>query len=378
MKLCIISGIFEPEAGGPATYAPRLAAALSQAGYAVTVVTFSNQVSYPGDSSYPFRLIRVVRGSKLFNRIRFFFACAPHIRISDCIYMLDWFAAGGPASLAARIFKKPYVVRVGGDYLWEQRYLESGEQPISLAEFYARNLHTRTAYRMYAGVISRVLQGAAHVVFNAEKMRALYVRHWGLVEDKTSVIWNPVPRKETGDIHRDNPSNEFVFWGRFIVMKNIASLVKAFAKADLPTEFSLTLIGEGPRKAEIAKLVKDLGLEKRIAILPGMPQHGVLERVKNARAFILPSWTDIAPNQVYEALAIGIPSIVTKENYLPIAKDLPMMIDPNSVDDIAEALRVASREEEYRVFSEAFRTIRFDQGWGEAATQHIKTFEKVV
>lgn len=378
MKLCVISGIFEPEAGGPATYAPKIASALAQGGYTVTVVTFSPQAAYPGDSSYPFRLVRIVRGNRLLNRVRFFFACIAHIRRSDCVYMLDWFAAGLPASLVARIFGKPYVVRVGGDYLWEQRYLESGEEPMTLSDFYGKNLHMRRAYRTYAGVIKSVLSGASHVIFNAEKMRDLYIHHYGLSPATTSVISNPVPRKETADVRRGVSTKEFIFWGRFIVMKNITTMVRAFAKAALPEEFTLGLIGDGPRKKEIEALVKELGLEKRVTIEPGMPQREVFERVKNARAFVLTSWTDIAPNQVFEALAIGLPAIVTKENYLPIAKDLPLTVDPRSVDDIAEALKVAARDEEYRLFSEAFCAIKFEQSWGDAAAQHKAIFERFV
>lgn len=378
MKLCIISGIFAPESGGPGTYAPKIAEALASDGYAVTVVTFSSYASYPGDSSYPFRLIRVVRGNKLLNRIRFFFACFQHVRQSDCVYMLDWFAAGLPASLVARIFKKPYVVRVGGDYLWEQRYLESGAKPVSLSDFYEKGLYRRHSYRAYAGAIGRVLHGAAHVVFNAEKMRDLYIRFYGIQKNLSSVIPNPVPRAELASVRRDAPTKEFVFWGRFIVMKNLTTLVRAFAAAKIPSEFTLALIGDGPRKKEIEELVKELDIEKRVTILPAMPQRDALERVKNARAFVLTSWTDISPNQVYEALAIGLPAIVTKENYLSVADVLPMTVDPNSVEDIAGALEVAARDEEYRLFSEAFLRINFKQSWFDAAAQHRAIFEKVV
>lgn len=292
--------------------------------------------------------------------------------------MLDWFAAGLPASLVARMFKKPYVVRVGGDYLWEQRYLESGAKPVSLSDFYEKGLYRRHSYRAYAGAIGRVLHGAAHVVFNAEKMRDLYIRFYGIRKDLSSVIPNPVPRAELASVRRDAPTKEFVFWGRFIVMKNLSALVRAFAAAKIPSEFTLALIGDGPRKKEIEELVKELGIEKRVTILPAMPQRDALERVKNARAFVLTSWTDISPNQVYEALAIGLPAIVTKENYLSVADVLPVTVDPNSVEDIAGALEVAARDEEYRLFSEAFLRINFKQSWFDAAAQHRAIFEKVV
>ena len=148
MRILIATGIFEPEVGGPATYAPKIASALVAEGWDVTVLTYSSQARYDFDSSYNFRLVRIVRGSstllgvnKIFNRIKFFLALMRLSRSADVIYTLDWFAAGVPVAVAAGILEKPYIVRVGGDYAWEQRYLESGAPPMSLLDFYEKGVH---------------------------------------------------------------------------------------------------------------------------------------------------------------------------------------------------------------------------------------------
>ena len=132
MKILITTGIFEPEVGGPATYAPRLARKFASAGDTVVVVTYSATPLQDSDNSYPFKLIRIVRGGRLVNRIRFFFAVLREAKTCDLIYTLDWFAAGLPVALAAKLRVKPYVVLVGGDYLWEQKYLESWQKPVTL------------------------------------------------------------------------------------------------------------------------------------------------------------------------------------------------------------------------------------------------------
>lgn len=374
MRVCIVSGIFEPEAGGPATYAPRLAAALTKLGDDVTVVTYSAASSAPGDLSYPFRLVRVRRGNKLLNRIRYFFAVLPHVRRADAVYLLDWFAAGLPASLAARLLRKPYIVRVGGDYLWEQRYLESGRTPVPLSDFYAKGMHEEKGYLPYFRAIRGVLMKARRIVFNAENMRDLYVRYYGLPRESTAVIHNPVPRAETGGIVRGEPTKEIVYWGRFIVMKNIDSLVRAFAKARLPEGYTLALIGDGPQKGAIEQLVAELGLAGRISLHSAMPPRQVLERVRNARAFVLPSWTDISPNQVYEAMAIGLPGLVTDENYLSIRPALPQRIDPRSADDIASKLEMLADDARYAAFARDFRAISFEHSWDDAAREHHELF----
>ena len=40
MKILIVTGIFEPEIGGPAEYTPKLAAGLFERGHEVKVLTY--------------------------------------------------------------------------------------------------------------------------------------------------------------------------------------------------------------------------------------------------------------------------------------------------------------------------------------------------
>lgn len=376
MRILIVTGIFEPESGGPATYAPKIAEKLTEAGHRVSVLTYSPVARYDFDAQYTFPLTRIVRGNKFLNRLKMFLAVLSHAHESDIVYMLDWFAAGLPASLAAQIRGVPYVVRVGGDYLWEQKYLESDAPPVSLSDFYERGLYRRFSFKPFFWMIRFVLRRAQQVIFNSDKQRDLYGKFYGL--SHTATIYNPVPRTETEGVVRGAATNELVFWGRFIVMKNLWTLICAFAKARIPEGYTLLLIGDGPRKAELMRLVQELRLEARVKIENSMRFRDVLERIKNCRAFILPSWTDISPNNVYEALAIGLPALVTKENYLSVRNQLPEMIDPASVDDVASKLEMLADDTRYKKFAEAFRAISFQHTWDDVAREHLNVFNNVV
>ncbi|MDO8552897.1 MAG: glycosyltransferase [bacterium] len=376
MRILIVTGIFEPESGGPAVYAPNIAGKLVEAGNQVSVLTYSSKPGVDADTRYPFALTRVVRGNKFLNRFRMFFAVLRLAKDADLVYMLDWFAAGFPAALAARLRGIPYVVRVGGDYLWEQKYLESDAPPISLSDFYERGVYKRISYKPFFWIIRSVLNNAAKVIFNSDKQKELYQKFYGLKSAVT--ICNPVPRVETQGIVRGAVTKEFVYWGRFIVMKNLGTLIRAFAKARIPEEYKIALIGDGPRKAEILSLIEKLGLSSRVRVEPSIPFYAAMERIKNCRAFILPSWTDISPNQVYEALAIGLPAVVTKENYLSIRNQLPEMIDPNSIEDIGSKLEMLADDAKYQSFAEKFRTISFKNTWDDVAREHLAVFGSVV
>lgn len=368
MKILIATGIFEPESGGPATLSAGLARKLTEAGHQVTVLTYANQVL--DTAQYPFKLVSVVRKGKLSNRIRLFRAARSLVRDVDVIYTFDWFAVGFPLALAARMAHKPYIVRVGGDYLWEQKYLESGAPPMTLKEFYEKRLHRRLSYRPVFFAISWVLRGAQHVVFNSDQLRELCDNAYGL--SRSSVIWTPMPEnltKVAGSVRL-----EFIFWGRMIVMKNLDTLLRAFAIARIPHSYTLTLIGDGPQKEALMNWVLKLGLQGRVHFEPAMPRDKVLARVAEARLFILPSWTDISPNQACEALAIGLPSLITKESYLPFRDQLPETIDPSSVEDMAHKLEKMVDNAHYLDFVNRWNAISFSYTWEAFVQKHLELF----
>ena len=354
MRVLIATGISEPDIGGPATYAANLSQKWPDGN--AKVIAFSRQ------------------GGRILSRLYFLLRVFNASENFDLIYTLDWFAAGLPAALAAKIRGIPYVVRVGGDYLWE-RHIASGEKPVTLNEFYEQKFYKK--HPLIHGIIRWILQGAAHVIFNTDKQRELYRACFGLKSERISTIYNPVP--DTAFIHSEKVSTrkEFVYWGRFVAGKNLETLVRAFRKAGI-TGYTLTLIGNGPCREQLASLVSKLGVEESVTIEQAMSREEVWNHVKDSRALVLPSWTDISPNVVYEALALQLPALVTKENYLSIRDQLSATIDPNSVDDIAEKLKMLADDSRYASFADAFRSIRFEQSWDDVVRAHETLFQQLV
>ena len=354
MKILIATGISEPDIGGPATYATNLSEKWPDSG--AKLVVFRRQ------------------GGRILSRLYFLLHTFNASEGFDLIYTLDWFAAGLPVALAAKIRGIPYVVRIGGDYLWE-RYIASGEKPVTLGEFYERKLYT--SHPLIYGIILWILRGAGRVIFNTDKQRELYSTYFDLKSERVSTIYNPVP--DVASVHSREISSrkEFVYWGRFVAGKNLETLVRAFAKANIPG-YTLALIGDGPCREQLVSLISELGIKERVTVEAAMAREDVWNRVKGSRALVLPSWTDISPNVVYEALALQLPALVTKENYLSIRDQLPATIDPNSVDDIAEKLEMLADDSRYMKFADAFRSIRFEQTWDDVVRAHKELFQRSI
>jgi glycosyltransferase involved in cell wall biosynthesis len=380
MKVLIATGIFKPEPGGPATYAAELGRRLHSTGHPVTVVTYSNKAHFDLDTSYPFIIRRVVRTrNKIINYYRYFSALMKEIEKHSLIYTLDWFSAGLPVMLAAKRKNKKYIVRVGGGYIWE-KYLSQGKPPVTLKEFYERKMYRRY-YIMYY-IIKKVLQNASWVIFNSDDQRELYHKYYKLDPHKTSVIYNPVPENKFGTLVRTyeqrfaRRDKEIVFAGRFIKMKNVEAAVRAFHKLE-DKEFRLLLIGEGPTESLLRQLVTDLKLEDRVEFLPSMSQMNLYRRIINCYYLILPSWTDVSPNQINEAMSLGIPFLLTKENYLSINNQKFLTIDPNSVDDIANKMNSLLDPRQYEAFIHSLSKLSMNQTWNHAVVEHMRIFTQV-
>src|SRR3712207_3854546 len=69
-RVLLITEIFPPDIGGPATFISELGHALHRLGHQVTVVCTADTLDPSGDRQYPFRVRRVLRAGSLRNRLR--------------------------------------------------------------------------------------------------------------------------------------------------------------------------------------------------------------------------------------------------------------------------------------------------------------------
>ena len=74
-RLLLVTDIFPPDIGGPATFIERLALELSQRNVRVTVLCTADRF-YAADRKRPYRVRRLMRRHSLMHRLRFRFTLA--------------------------------------------------------------------------------------------------------------------------------------------------------------------------------------------------------------------------------------------------------------------------------------------------------------
>src|SRR3989344_3700059 len=144
-RVLLATGIFFPDVGGPAIHVRKIAEHFSSLGWKVTVVAFGNST----DSSESYKVVRVSREwGKLISWKLYTLAIAREALRHDIIYAFDLTTAGIPSALMGEILRKPFILRIGGDSLWE-RIVEKGERFLPLRAYYEQGLYKKDKPTLY-------------------------------------------------------------------------------------------------------------------------------------------------------------------------------------------------------------------------------------
>jgi glycosyltransferase involved in cell wall biosynthesis len=123
-------------------------------------------------------------------------------------------------------------------------------------------------------------------------------------------------------------------------------------------EWKLFIVGDGPDKDKLLKLVKDLKLNNRVFILGKMERKDLLKRIQKSEIFILNTSFESFSFQVVEAMRAKTPVITTKiGNLSEIIEDGKegILVEPNNTNEIVEAIqKFAHYEFRHDVVEKAF------------------------
>ena len=371
MKIVIATGIFIPEPGGPATYAPKIAEEFLKIGHKVQVITYSDKAHYDFDESLSYGVYRVKRANKLLNYWRYYLALLRLGRDSDIIYTFDHFSAGLPVAIFSLFFRRPFFVRVGGDFIWE-KHLDATDNLVTLRQFYEQGLH-RKFHQLRFRIITWIFKQARGIIFTTEFQKDIFQKYYNLASRKLFIINNPIDLSGIS-AKRSQIKREIVVPARFINKNNLDNLIKAFVKIK-DKSLTLSIIGAGPRHDQLVDLVKNLGV-KNIFIEDVLSRQDLHKRLLGAYLVIFPSLTDISPNAMLECLALKVPFISSREIGFDWVKDKILTFDPLHLDEITQAIDNLSDSVFYQNYSHQLTDIKYNYSYSEAAIDTINIFQK--
>ncbi len=342
MRVVVVSGIWPPDPGGPASHAPALADFLAGRAHEVEVVTTASVA--PAARSYPVRWAS--RGSPL-RHLRAALLVRSAARRSDVVYATSMIRR---SAMGARLARRPLVVKLVSDEVFE-RATRSGRYAGTLDEFQRVSGDVRT--RFLRATRNAALRSARHVFCPSAYLRDVALR-WGIDPARSSVLPNPAPAvpqlpdREVLRAELELVGDVLVFAGRLGPQKAVDTLLAAIA--DVP-EVTLLVAGDGPDRGVLERRSFDLGLDGRVRFLGSVPRDTVLRLFRAADASVLSSAWENFPHTVVEALAVGCPVIATAVGGVPevvVDGENGLLVPPRDEAALAAAIKQFFSDAELR------------------------------
>ena len=173
--------------------------------------------------------------------------------------------------------------------------------------------------------------------------------------------------------------------GRFIPERKYDVLIKAFGQVHQKRPCTkLTLVGDGPCRDDLEKLALELGLQQHINFTGLVPINEVPGNLVQNDIYVSATTVETHGNSVSEAAAYGLPIVTTNVGFpAELVRDgeTGFVVEPNSVEQLAEAMEKFLGNEDFRKKAgQAMRRRLFELNlsWQQCAEQTFEVYNDLL
>jgi len=198
-----------------------------------------------------------------------------------------------------RLLRKPVVMKFSGSGLIElMRRSWLGRLELKWLRLYAKRVMI-----LNEGMVTEALGAGLH------REQLLWMPNPTDVD-----AFRPLEQEERTHLREQRALREvtIIFVGRLAPEKELPSLIRAFSRAlRVHPEAELVLVGDGPCRQELFSLACQCGIEKQVRFTGRVPADDVCTWLQTSDIFALVSNAEGFPCSLAEAMAVGLPSVVS-------------------------------------------------------------------
>ena len=306
MKILAISHEFPPIGGGGANACYFLTKGFVEKGHEVTLVTANYQGMPESEIVNGVRVIRVnsKRAHKehcSFKEMLSYLLKAYPVanklqkRENFDVCLVFFGIPSGPIGyMLKKKYKLPYVIRFGG-----------GDVPGFQERF-------TKVYKIIAPAIKLIWKKADALIANSQGLEDMALDFYN--KKPFDVIPNGVDTEVFyPSVKEESDEFKILFVSRLIERKGLQFIIPQLKKIQDSTEKSVKLIvvGDGPYRETLERIAEENHVSDMVEFVGQKGKEEIVPFYQNADLFILPSSKEGMPNVVLEAMACGLPIIMT-------------------------------------------------------------------
>lgn len=386
MKILIISHEYPPVGGGGANACMYLARQYAMAGHEVHIITVwfeglmkNETISDYGEHIYINRLqakrankehcgfaemldflikARKFAGSKVASTIK-------ENQPFDICQIFFGIPSGPIGLYLKRKYSLPYVIRFGG-----------GDIPGFQDRF-------AFIYKLIGPVLKTIWKQADGLVANSAGLKSLaqdFCDKYPILVFPNGVdtdIFCPLEDKEFSEDHI-----EILFVSRLIERKGLQYVIPYLQEIENSSgrKIHLTIVGDGPYKETLQTMAEESGVSSMITFEGQKDKDELLPYYQSGDIFVFPSKKEGMPNAVLEAMACGLPIVMSPcqgSSELIDGNGVISDIDLTKFKESLIAIISAGNEDLKRMADCSRQRVRKLFSWGSVAERYMTLFESI-
>ena len=408
-KICMLTvhGYVDPnptlgktDTGGQVTYVLELSKALAKMGIKVDIYTrqFQNKKTI-SPASKGVRIIRIPCGGKKFIPKE---SLLPHLdafvrnmerfikkeNLKYDIFHSHYWDAGYAAMKLTEHMNYFFVHTFHSLGAWKREHMGGNPKEMERTYHFKERIHHEKMIYKKAGAL---VMTSSEMVKNSRDLYGYKGKNYTILPAGVNInIYRPLKRGEK-ERKIDVPHN-YIFWvGRFDTNKGLPYLLKAFAEIVTKAKDLFLVIGGGSKhpkpkekklRKDLYKIIKKTQIKNRVFFTYHIPDKLMPSYYRKANFFVLPSKFEPFGMTAAEAMACGIPTIVSKRagirKYLKNGENC-LVVNASNKKDLGRAFQIINRRHAFRkkISKNGLKLAREKFGWTHIANESLAYYSKL-